>query len=53
MTRHGESYVKDFRPLSLGTFTLPSARAPLTLRAPKIPGPQAIDVRMVSLKLLK
>ncbi len=38
VTRHGESYVKDFRPLSLGTFTLPSARAPLTLRAPKIPG---------------
>ena len=53
VTRHGESYVKDFHPLTLGTFTLPSTRAPLTLRAPKIPGAQAIDVRMIALKLLK
>ena len=31
----------------------PRGPGPLTLRAPKIPGAQAIDVRMVALKLLK
>jgi hypothetical protein len=50
--RSGESYVKDFRPLRLGTITLPKGRGTLTLRAVKIPGKQAIDVRSVTLKLL-
>lgn len=44
-----ESYVKDFRPLELGTLTLEAGRGRLTLRALEIPGAQAVDVRMVVL----
>jgi hypothetical protein len=50
--RQGESYVKDFAPLSLGTIELPAARGPLTLRALSIPGKQAMDVRGVVLTLV-
>jgi arylsulfatase A-like enzyme len=50
--RQGESYVKDFAPLRLGTFDLPASRSLLTLRAPEIPGKQAVDVRMVVLTLV-
>ncbi len=49
--REGESYVKDFRPLSLGTFALPAERGQLTIRATKIPGERAIDLRLVTLTL--
>jgi hypothetical protein len=49
--RKGESYVKDFKPLQLGTFDLPTGRGKLTLRALKIPGKSAMDVRMVTLTL--
>ena len=38
--RAGESYVKDFKPLSLGTVELPAGRGLLTLRATKVPGKQ-------------
>lgn len=51
--RHGESYVKDFRPLRLGAVTLPRGRGPLTLRATDIPGKQVMDVRAVTLTLLE
>jgi hypothetical protein len=44
-----ESYVKDFRPLELGTLRLEAGRAPLVLRAPEIPGRAAVDVRWVEL----
>lgn len=50
--RGGESYMKDFRPLRLGTLTLPQGRGELTLRALTIPGQQVMDVRMVTLTLL-
>lgn len=50
--RQGESYVKEFRPLVLGEMNLPQGRGRLTLRALRIPGEQAIDVRMVVLRLL-
>ena len=49
--RGSESYVKDFRPLRLGTFDLPTGRGLLTLRATDVPGGQVMDVRAVILRL--
>jgi arylsulfatase A-like enzyme len=51
--RAGESYVKDFKPLRLGVIELPKGRGELTLRAVKIAGKQAADVRYVFLKRVK
>jgi arylsulfatase A-like enzyme len=51
--RRGESYVKDFRPLSLGTVELLAGRGTLTLRATKVAGKQVADVRAVELILKK
>lgn len=45
--RDSESYVKDFKPLKMGAIELGKTRAPLTLRALKIPGKAAIEVRYV------
>ncbi|MEZ6073920.1 MAG: arylsulfatase [Pirellulales bacterium] len=50
--RHGESYVKDFARLDLGTIELASGRGELTLDATDIPGDGVIDVRCVQLTLL-
>lgn len=50
--RQGESYVKEFRPWPLGTIELATGRGTLTLRAISLAGPQAIDVRGVSLRLI-
>ncbi|RMG32739.1 MAG: N-acetylgalactosamine 6-sulfate sulfatase [Planctomycetota bacterium] len=47
-----ESYVKDFRPLSLGTFELPRGRGKLELRALEIPGSQVMDFRLLLLRRL-
>lgn len=49
--RAGESFVKDFRPLSLGVVELPAGAGALTLRATKIPGGTVADVRTVELIL--
>jgi len=49
--RKGESYVKDFRPLSLGTVDVPAGRGTLTLRATKVAGKHVADVRGVELIL--
>lgn len=49
---HGESQMKDFRPLQLGEITLMKGRGPLTLRATQIPGKSVMDVRRVTLTLL-
>jgi hypothetical protein len=51
--RRGESYVKDFRPLSLGLVDVPAGKATLTLRATKVAGAQVADVRAVELVLTK
>jgi len=51
--RGSESYVKDFRPLGLGTFRLEKGRGELTLSALDVPGKQVMDVRLVMLTLLK
>jgi hypothetical protein len=49
--RVSESYVKDFRSLSLGVVALQSGRGTLELRATEIPGKQVGDIRSVTLKL--
>jgi arylsulfatase A-like enzyme len=49
--RGAESYVKDFKPLKLGTISLKPGRGLLTLRATDIPGKQVMDVRLVTLTL--
>jgi arylsulfatase A-like enzyme len=46
----GESYVKDFRPLSLGRIKLSQGTGSLTLRALRIPGSQVMDMRLLMLK---
>lgn len=51
--RTAESYVKDFKPMSLGTFDLKAGRGQLTLHALKVPGKGVMDVRMVELVLVK
>lgn len=43
----GESYVKDFKPLKLGTINLQKGRAELTLRALEIPGSAVMDFRLL------
>jgi arylsulfatase A-like enzyme len=51
VSRGPESFVKDFRPLSLGVVDVPAGRATLTLRATKVPGASVADVRAVELVL--
>ena len=48
--RGTESFVKDFRPLSLGKLSLKQGRTTLTLRATDIPGKQVADVKYLILK---
>jgi hypothetical protein len=42
--------VKDFKPLVVGNISLPAESGQLVLRALKIPGKEAIEVRYVILK---
>jgi arylsulfatase A-like enzyme len=42
-----ESYVKDFKPLKLGTIQLPQGKGELILRALEIPGSQVMDFRLL------
>ncbi len=51
--RDSESYVKDFKPLRLGTMQLEKGRGLLTLRALEVPGKQVMDVRCITLTLVK
>lgn len=50
--RTGESLMKDFRPLVMGEVALPRGRGTITLRAPVIPGPEAVEVSGLVLTLL-
>jgi hypothetical protein len=50
--RGQESYVKDFRPLSLGVVELKAGKGTLTLSATKVAGTQIADVRAVDLVLI-
>jgi hypothetical protein len=49
--RVGESFMKDFQPLQIGTMHMEAGRGLLTLRAKDIKGKQVMDVRLVSLTL--
>ncbi len=48
----GESQMKEFRPLNLGTVRLEKGRGPLTIRATEIPGAHVMDLRALTLTLL-
>ena len=43
----GESYVKDFKSMKLGTIRLQAGKGELTLRALEIPGSQVMDFRLI------
>lgn len=45
-----ESYVKDFKPVRMGTIKLPAGKGQLTLKALKIPGSEGPEVRLLMLK---
>ncbi len=49
----GESQMKEFRPLKLGTIRLEKGRGPLALRALEMPGQSVMDVRALYLTLRK
>ncbi|MEW6306984.1 MAG: arylsulfatase [Verrucomicrobiota bacterium] len=49
--RGSESYVKDFKPLNLGTVDLKAGRGELALKALSVPGSQVMDVRRLVLTL--
>ncbi|MHC4627729.1 MAG: arylsulfatase [Planctomycetota bacterium] len=51
--RGSESFVKDFRPLRLGTLRLERGRGELALRALNVPGDQVMDIRFIRLTLLR
>lgn len=44
-----ESYVKDFKPMTLGTIELEKGMGTLSLRALNIPGKQAMELRLLRL----
>ncbi len=45
-----ESYVKDFKPFSLGNIKLQQGEGTMTLKATNIPGQGAVDFRLMMLK---
>jgi hypothetical protein len=45
-----ESYVKDFKPLKIGTIYLEKGKGNLVLKALEIPGSQVMDFRLLMLK---
>jgi hypothetical protein len=49
---HGESHMKEFRPLQLGTINLERGTGELMLRALEIPGKSVMHVRRITLTLL-
>ena len=49
--RVGESYLKDFHALELGTVKLEAGRGQLTVRAKQVAGKQVMDLRQVTLTL--
>lgn len=50
---HGESQMKEFKTLTLGTMDLPAGEGDLVLRATKIPGQSVMDLRRITLTLLE
>lgn len=50
---HGESQMKEFRPLQLGQVDLQSGQQQLELRAVEIPGDSVMDLRRITLTLMQ
>lgn len=50
---HGESQMKEFHPLRLGVMELPKMKGELTLRAIEIPGHSVLDLRRLTLTLVR
>ncbi len=48
-----ESYVKDFKPLKMGTIKLKKGKGTLTLQATDIPGSQVMEFRLMMFKRIK
>ena len=48
-----ESYVKDFKPIPMGTLNLKQGKGVLTLKALEIPGETALEFRLLMLKRVK
>jgi hypothetical protein len=48
-----ESYVKDFKPISMGMLNLKQGKGVLTLKALEIPGKTALEFRLLMLKRVK
>ena len=51
--RKGESTMKEFHPLNLGTMRLEAGRGLLTLKALRVAGSRVMDVRLVTLTLVR
>lgn len=49
--REAESFVKDWKPMTLGTIELQKGRGQLTLHAPQIPGKSVMEFRAMFLTL--
>ena len=52
VNRGTESYMKEFKPLSVGTLELESGRRIISIHPTDIPGHQAMDIREITLELL-
>jgi arylsulfatase A-like enzyme len=48
-----ESYVKDFKPIEMGTLSLKQGKGTLTLKALEIPGKTALEFRLLMLRRVK
>ena len=48
--KRAESYIKDFKPLSMGALRLEKGKGTLTLQATEIPGSEAMEFRLLMLK---
>ncbi|MBC8326992.1 MAG: sulfatase-like hydrolase/transferase [Verrucomicrobia subdivision 3 bacterium] len=48
-----ESYVKDFKPIEMGTLNLKKGQGTLTLKALEIPGKTALEFRLLMLRRIK
>ena len=48
-----ESYVKDFRPMKMGTISLTKGKGKLKLQAKKITGSQAMEFRLLMLERIE
>ena len=45
-----ESYEKDFKPIVIGRIELPKGDGVISLTAPEIPGDQALEFRLLTLR---